>query len=34
MPIYTHGGDIYAQSGPALDFSVNQNQLGMPPAVA
>ena len=34
MPIYTHGGDIYAQSGPVLDFSANQNPLGMPPAVA
>ena len=31
MPIYTHGGDIYAQSGPVLDFSANQNPLGMPP---
>ena len=34
MPIYTHGGDIYGLAGQVLDFSANQNPLGMPPAVA
>ena len=33
MPSYTHGGDIYGLAGPVLDFSANQNPLGMPPAV-
>ena len=28
-----HGGDIYANSGITLDFSVNTNPLGMPEAV-
>lgn len=31
---YTHGGDIYSLNTPVLDFSANQNPLGMPPAVA
>ena len=30
---YTHGGDIYRFSNPVLDFSANQNPLGMPPEV-
>ena len=34
MTSYTHGGDIYGLVGPVLDFSANQNPLGMPPAVA
>ncbi len=29
-----HGGDIYGLSGPVLDFSANQNPLGMPPEAA
>lgn len=30
---YDHGGDIYGNPGVVLDFSVNTNPLGMPPAV-
>lgn len=33
MPVYTHGGDIYAAPGEVLDFSANQNPLGMPSTV-
>jgi threonine-phosphate decarboxylase len=33
MEIFEHGGDIYANPGVTLDFSVNTNPLGMPPEV-
>ena len=30
---YEHGGDVYANDGIFLDFSVNTHPLGMPKAV-
>ncbi|MDO4571958.1 MAG: histidinol-phosphate transaminase [Clostridia bacterium] len=33
MRRYEHGGDVYAEPGVRLDFSVNTNPLGMPEAV-
>lgn len=33
MQRYDHGGDVYAHSGPLLDFSANTNPLGYPPGV-
>lgn len=33
MRRYEHGGDIYANEGMVLDFSVNTNPLGMPESV-
>lgn len=32
MRPYEHGGDIYGGARPLVDFSVNVNPLGMPPA--
>ena len=32
MKKFDHGGDVYSRN-VALDFSVNLNPLGMPPAV-
>ncbi len=33
MYFYDHGGDIYAESGRIIDFSINVNPLGMPESV-
>jgi len=32
MQKFEHGGDVYAGDAPEIDFSINTNPLGMPPA--
>ena len=33
MQKYAHGGDVYGQLDPALDFSISLNPMGPPPQV-